>query len=226
MFSIRRLVVSGLDSSAKQILRCLSEYIDVAVVLSKNEELAAEFVGHGDVEGAKQFWSIYLKAHKNKKQISQKFQEIMRPLISDSGIQEMLVFEAQEEAILNAVVHPSLVGGQMILMSGVMDSDTITWPPYFGCQTSFSIRTIKYAIYKLIFLVALMDFSEFCQNLPSANNDYTDEQANAYQVLVQHLTDHVLYGQSFLLKLGALSLSNTKKGEFGYPDFPNFFEED
>jgi hypothetical protein len=141
LIAIRRLVVAGLDTSAKQILRCLAEHIEVAIVLSQSEELANEFVTNEEIEGAAQFWRIYLRAANKRKVISDQFRKLIETQLGVEAAEEIRVFEAEEESVLHAVIHPSYVGCSMAALSGTMDRQKMDWPAWLGVQSSFSIRT-------------------------------------------------------------------------------------
>ncbi len=68
LIAVRRLVVSGLDLPAKQILRCLVEHIDLAVRLSLDHTMVIEFMQFDRLigpKGAKAFWSKYVQKTRN-----------------------------------------------------------------------------------------------------------------------------------------------------------------
>jgi hypothetical protein len=144
--AVRRLIMAGLDTAAKQNLRVLVEYIDVSVHLNCNRELISEFRKTEDLEEANRFWHNYIKAGRSRKT----YDERSRMSMEEFGTWDWWVeFRKEEERVLGASIHPSLAASQMTLLPE-FDSENTGLPGYFGVIKSLSIRTIKYSVFSTI----------------------------------------------------------------------------
>src|SRR5690349_2060958 len=64
--SVRALIFSGFDVSAKQITRSIGEYIDTFILSSFDESVVSDFLGTDNPEAANKFWHKYLSKGKSK----------------------------------------------------------------------------------------------------------------------------------------------------------------
>ena len=139
--AIRKLVLTGLDIPAKQLVRGLAEHLDLAVLLAVSPELRAEFDATDTPEASNAFWNKYMSKGKARRAISAR---LGRGSTHDH-YSTMKEWRKEEEQILSMCVHPSLLACQMSLLG---DSDERpVWPGCLGTLSSNSNRTLSYSIY-------------------------------------------------------------------------------
>ena len=149
VIAIRRLISAGLDVQAKQLVRMLTEQIDVAILISLDEKSAEKFVLTIDENTANQFW------HKNV--AKQKFRNMLFPsiknVLGDSDADEMIFYIQDEEKLLGATVHPSIMASHAALVPMTEKEEEHPFG-FLGRVTVFSERTLMYStIYMFLLLV-------------------------------------------------------------------------
>jgi hypothetical protein len=153
LVAIRRLVVAGLDFPAKQICRGLLEHVDVGVRMTLDETALDTFLANPEVHGAQRFWQFIRRRQTKgggRSHLRDSLFEASRRLgLTEHANKEWQDFREGEEAILNACIHPSLVAYQMATIGDDFDPNDnkiMSWLPNFGLASSFSARTLQYAI--------------------------------------------------------------------------------
>jgi antitoxin (DNA-binding transcriptional repressor) of toxin-antitoxin stability system len=68
--AIRHLVLAGFDTSARTILRSVSEYMEVLVAIVHRPEFANEFVKSETPEDAQAFWEMHLRGGKLRRRVT------------------------------------------------------------------------------------------------------------------------------------------------------------
>ena len=189
IIAIRRLVVSGLDVQAKQLLRILTEHVDVVSALSADPQLAAEFALTVDGDTANMFWHRHVKGGRLRKLLFAKLETTMGPELAA----ELIEFVKQEEKVLSMGIHPSMAAAQMACLpvSGVPEQPF--YFGFFGKATIFSERTLSYAVLYLTLYVATGFVPE------KRDVDY----ASAAGQLIGPIQEHVLRGRTAVLCLVA-----------------------
>jgi hypothetical protein len=140
--AIRRLVLSGLDSPARSILRSLDEHFMVCIVTLVKKELRKAFFEPDSPEEARTFWHKELTS----KKIESRLIEIEETIGLDAEtIKEFNEFRKQEKAINSLAVHPSYATSALTAMPICIDELDRHKPGILGCASELSIRTLDYA---------------------------------------------------------------------------------
>jgi hypothetical protein len=104
--AIRRLILSGLNASAKVLLRTLIETLNVCIAVMDDIELANEFRAAQDFKIAKNFWNKKLSASKLNSIIT----KIEKSLDLDDEVMDGLtVWREETLSLCSQYVHPSYV---------------------------------------------------------------------------------------------------------------------
>jgi hypothetical protein len=151
IIAIRRLVLSGLDVQAKQLLRVLIENLDVALLIPTDENALRDFELTVDGSSSNEFWHRYI----SKGKIRSKVHSRMRHDIGDGPYKEFLEYLKQEEQILGMAVHPSLGASQMACLPRIAEANTERpfTLGFVGDASVFSERTLSYAVFYMIFYI-------------------------------------------------------------------------
>jgi len=140
--AIRRLVLSGLDSPARSILRTLDEHLMVCVVTLAKKDLRDGFFRPDSPDEAKTFWHKELTS----KNIESHLFEIEKNIGFDAEtIKEFNEFRKQEKAINSLAVHASYATSALTAMPICLDESDFHKPGILGCASELSIRTLGYA---------------------------------------------------------------------------------
>lgn len=145
LIAIRKLVLSGLDVPAKQILRSMSENLDALSLAAVDSNFCADFVKDQDVEHSNKTWYKYISKGKVRSHVNEQLPANLRELLSHHE-----EFRKQEETVLSAAAHPSFMSGFASLFPNYdekNDEDDIGISPSFSL---FSIRTIRYCSYRVM----------------------------------------------------------------------------
>lgn len=200
IIAIHRLITFGLDVQSKQLLRVLTEQVDVAIALSIKPELSSKFSLTLDENTANSFWHQNISRGKLRKDILKYLEISMGP----ESARKMILYIKQEEAILGMGIHPSLAAAQMACLPATGKSDEPFSFGFLGKPTVYSERTIKYSIFYLVLYVAI----GFVPDRIDIDN------ANPAMKLIGPLQDHVLHGRSVILKLAAKLFENQYHNNF------------
>jgi hypothetical protein len=152
IIAIRRLVLSGLDVQSKQILRSLVEHIDLAFLISTDENALGEFEQTLDGRSSNAFWHKYISKSKIRNKIHPKWQA----RLGDIVYREFVDYLRQEEEILGMAIHPSLAACQMTCLPGIAQGnpDRPLTLGFVGEVSVFSVRTLSYAVFYMSQYVA------------------------------------------------------------------------
>ncbi len=194
IIAIRRLVTSGLDIQAKQLLRILTEQIDVAAALSLEPELAEELALTLEGDAANKFWHERVKRGRLRKLLFSRLEVTMGQRLAA----ELVEFIEQEEKILDAVVHPSMAAAQMACIPETGKPDGSFHVGFLGTTTIFSERTLSYAILYLTLYVTI----------GFAPDERSIDFARPAGQLIGPIQQHVLQGRTAALRLVASLIPN------------------
>jgi hypothetical protein len=184
--AVRRLVLSGFDAAAKQLVRTLVEHLDLATLLTISPELMEPFSQTDTPEASNHFWHSNIARGKAKRVIGQHAQ------ISDVYLRELERWRREEESILSMTAHPSILASAMTLLTpGATEGDF--WFGFFGAKTDSSNRTLQYAMLASLDLLAI-------------GYDRLVDAAEPDGPLVElseknELHDHIKYGRDVLMEI-------------------------
>jgi hypothetical protein len=200
--AIRLLAADGLELPSKQLCRCLVEYVDLGVRMSLDTDYLAEFLAHDDLDDARPFWSRYLKrrdikGQQRKTHVRDRLYEKWKAIMPNADIGELEAYRTEEENVLNACTHPSLVAAQMNMI-GLPCDGVLSWFQFLGKPSELSARTLKYAVVSLLDYVAV-----------GWQPDYTGKERIVMEDdLVGRCYKHVRSGRSVLISLGQYIIRN------------------
>jgi hypothetical protein len=185
LIGIRKLVTHGLDLPAKQILRSVSEHLEVLMLISLQPDISGEFIGNLEIEDGNKFWHKYISKNKSRNV----FYSQISGFLPAHVVREWREWEIQEDSILSIAVHPTYVSSSMAILGGINDGQDLTWPFYLGRINSHSVRTLRYSVFRMSNIIL---FSK----KPDLGWAERSDDAGLREFL-----DHVVRGQSILPKL-------------------------
>jgi hypothetical protein len=124
-FAIRKLVLSGFDLAAKQVLRSLCEYNDLMLLIAVDPGIANEFLGTDIQERSDAFWRKYFRKGKARRQFYQYAQR------NDAAHPEIIDWRKQEDSILSMSAHPSMLASFVSIAPPGCDESS-PWMGFFG----------------------------------------------------------------------------------------------
>ncbi|TNF03811.1 MAG: hypothetical protein EP321_09040 [Sphingomonadales bacterium] len=206
--SIRHLVTLGFDSSARTLMRSVSEYMQVLVAIIDDPALAAEFVTADTPETSNAFYFKYLARGKLHKRIRTAWARFFQ---SANDAADFFAEQQRELGqVLSGTAHPSFAGGHLAATQFIQADPDENWLGHWGAKSNMSILTISIytsCFMPLVLLGTAFPFEGFDDWLSSPiDYDPTDE-----------LHRHVKAGRSVLASL-ILSLNKESNIPFIYPE--------
>lgn len=188
--AVRRLVLSGLDSSARAILRSLDEHLMACIVLLHDRDMAEMFYKAQGIDDANKFWYENLRT----KTLSNRLTQIEKELGLDQEYSKSLREWRQDEIkVQSQSLHPAFISSMMAtrpICASDPDSNKIS---LLGSASALSERTLNYAC-KSIWYFSRLGFL-FLFNKLNGNPPYIElkKDDEMYQM--------VLIGRDVLSKL-------------------------
>jgi len=208
--SLRHLITLGFDSSARTLLRSISEYLQVRVAIIDDPDLSAEFVTAETPETANAFYFRQLARGKLGNRVEAAWAGFFK---SRNGAAQFFANQQRElGSLLAGTAHPSFAGGCQAALGFIQPDPNENWLGHWGAKSNMSVLTIS--IYTSCFMPLLLlsnfPFKGFESHLAvQIKYDPEDEMHR-----------HVKAGRSVL---ASLILSLSKDSNFPYI-FPDGFE--
>jgi hypothetical protein len=119
--AIRNLVLIGLDSPARSLLRTFTETLFLCMAVLDDPDLAEQYRGAESDEAVKNFWhSVATPRNLHRRVI-----EIERKMgLDEPTIKEFAEWHKTEHSIFSQAVHPSFVGSVLTVLSAAKDVNT------------------------------------------------------------------------------------------------------
>jgi hypothetical protein len=179
--AIRRLVLSGLDFSARAILRSLDEHLTTCVVLLHDREMAEMFQKAQDVNDANKFWYEKLRT----KDLNKRLYQIEKELGFDQEVsREMREWGQEGIKIQSQSLHPAYLSSALGIQS-ISASDPDSYKiSILGGASALSERTLNHTcktIWYFSRLGFLFLFNEYNDKPPYIRLKKDDEM---YQMVV------------------------------------------
>ncbi len=203
IIAIRKLVLSGLDVQAKQLLRILIENIDVSLLIAQDKDALGDFELTIDELSSNDFWHKHISKGKIRTKIHSKLGEV----IGRDAYREFEQYFKQEEQILGMAIHPSLGAAQMACfprLVGGHESDPFSFG-FLGGVSAFSERTLSYAVFYTIFYLS---YGYVPKNIEASGYD------DAVQKGIDELQDRVDRGKIALGHICGYAFQNKQSAEF------------
>ena len=179
--AIRRLVLSGLDSTAKATVRILDEHLMVCIVLLHNPKLADDFRKAIDDDEASTFWHQNL----NTKSLRKHLTEMERAVGLDSEASKIFGDWRREEIrVYSQSIHPSYLASALTVMTLCASNSDSVKLAILGQASAMSQRTLEYAC-KIILYFSRFGFL-FLFNIINDNPAYItlNPEDEMHQVVV------------------------------------------
>lgn len=140
--AIRRLVLSGLDSSARAILRSLDEHLIACIVLLHDRDMAEMFHNAQDINDANRFWYEKLRT----KDLSKRLTQIEKELGFDQeSSRELREWKQEETKIQSQSLHPAFISSAIAIRPICASDPDSCRTSILGCASALSERTLNYA---------------------------------------------------------------------------------
>lgn len=200
--SVRRLCLDGFDFPARQVVRCLREYIDVLSLLNLNTDLCGDFINGQDEISANKFWHKHISKGKAIKSINNN----RRVIVGDNIISAIEQWRSQEDKMMAMASHPSYLSGITTLIPTFhRDPDSLhTFTGFLGVKSTLCIRPLRYAT------IALTEF--FIQSeIPEIPKETEEEP------FISSIMCGLRSGQKVLPKIIDYAIHNQDSSDFGLP---------
>ncbi|MBM4295112.1 MAG: hypothetical protein FJ126_09465 [Deltaproteobacteria bacterium] len=137
--AIRRLILSGLDASAKMLLRTLIETLNVCIAVIDDIELANNFMAAQDFEIAKKFWNQELSSKKLDGILAKIEKKIN---LEEEVVRDLKAWRKETLSLCSQYVHPSYVASLFAAEPPSVLSPYHHTPGIFGKTSITSLRTL------------------------------------------------------------------------------------
>ena len=192
LIAVRELSLRGLDVQAKQILRCLIEYIELAMLISAQKHIAVAFLGCQDFEQMNEFWHTHFgKAKARKFKASRQLAET----ISESAAEGFRKWHSYVSKVLSAAVHPSIAAAT--LSGSVSKALPEMYPAFFPPVRENCVETLQYLYFSFVDIVT-WDNQSVIKNLLEQFDLGVPEERASHDLINNHANALSLIG-SFLL---------------------------
>lgn len=210
--SIRHLILLGYDSSARTILRSVSEYMEVLVALMDDPTLASEFVKSDTPETAHAFWRSHLRGPLIRKRIETAWRRFFaRDEAKDWETADWLAkWGSHSNRELSGTLHPSYAGGVQSTIPFKSKYTDENWLGVWGDKSDGSVDTI-FIYCKFMFSVLMLT-----RGFPF-DSSHRDVIPINYKI-DNELHRHTKTGKDVLASL-ILSLSKESNAEHIFPEY-------
>jgi hypothetical protein len=201
--AIRHLVLAGFDTSARTVLRSVSEYIEVLVAIIHRPNFADEFCTSDTPESAQIFWEKNLRGGKIRRRITAAWIDFLSKEADRGAAEWFANWGRTSTPILSALSHPSFAGGlfsAIPLKSHYRDEN---WLGFWGDKAECSVETI-YIYLQFVFPLFLLS-----PDFPFGGFR-TYKEADEFHY-------HVRFGRDILASV-ILSLGREDNAPFVFPD--------
>jgi hypothetical protein len=173
--SARLLVISGLDNSARGVVRALDEHLCVCIVILNMPELAKGFQASQFHEDASQFWYDNF----NTKRLRKHLNSVERDLGVEAHVsKEFRQWRDEELSYFSQSIHPTFLSGVMAANAIDIENTDIVSVAVLGKLTAGSERTLAYACHSMWYFSRfgfLMLFNEHKGKKPLIQLEKEDE---------------------------------------------------
>lgn len=152
LYSIRILIANGRELAARKILRSLSEYAEVEMLLYQDNSLIEQYVSTHDEKAANEFWHRVVSKRKS-------FRRLEKLLVGHEGKFTFSVLadrNGDELAMLGQLIHPSYISTAFTWLPPINSDSLDGWIP-FRYPLDASVRTIKHVVCVVLQSLAVMD---------------------------------------------------------------------
>ena len=140
--AIRRLVLSGLDSSARAILRSLDEHLIACIVLLHDRDMAEMFQNAQNIDDANKFWYEKLRTKALRKRLNQIEKELG---FDQESSRELREWRQEEIKIQSQSLHPAFVSSAIAIRAICASDLDSCRTSILGCASASSEKTLNYA---------------------------------------------------------------------------------
>ena len=140
--AIRHLVLAGFDTSARTILRSISEYMEVLVAVVHQPDFANEFVKSDTPEGAQAFWEAHLRCGKIRRRVTAAWLDFFSNASDHDTAEWFANWGRGANPMLSALAHPSIGGGLFAAIPLKASYAEDDWLGIWGDKAESSVETI------------------------------------------------------------------------------------
>ena len=156
MMSIRHLVLAGFDTSARTILRSISECLEVLLAVIHQPSFADAFMKSDTPKGAQEFWQRHIRGGALRKRVEAAWQDFFAGHENTEAAKWFANWGRGSVPMLSGLAHPSLAGGLFSTIPLKAQYGSDSWPGFFGDKAEASVDTI-YILLQFVFPVLLLD---------------------------------------------------------------------
>lgn len=206
--AIRHLIQLGFDSSARTMLRSVSEYMELLVAIFHKPKLASEFVTSDTPEGAQQFWEQHLRGGKIRRKVKEAWVDLFQGE-ADGGATWFANWGRSSNQALSGIIHPSFMGGVTAAIPLKAEYRDENWAGVWGERADASVETV-FIYVQFMFPILLL----------STNIPFSEEQSYILRTYdeTDELHRHVQIGRHILASV-ILSLGAYAGSKHTFPDY-------
>jgi hypothetical protein len=151
--AIRHLILLGFDTSARTILRSVSEYMEVFVAILHTPDFSRDFIKSDTPEAAQEFWEKHLRGGKIRRRVNAAWDDFFGSREKETA-EWFANWGRSSNAILSGLTHPSAAGGLFASIPLSTEYSEENWLGIWGEKAEVSANTIF--IYTKFMLPALL----------------------------------------------------------------------
>jgi len=153
--AVRRLVLSGLDTPARAVLRCLDEHLMACLVMLDDSAVAQMFHASQDPKESRAFWHRYLQTKELRKRLS----SIERKMdLSEEISVVMRAWRDEEIQMYSQAIHPSFLSAALAVKTPVAGDPEKYAIAILGQASAASERTLNFACKTIWYFSRVADF--------------------------------------------------------------------
>jgi len=217
--AIRHLVLAGFDTSARTILRSVSEYMESLVAIIHQPSFADDFMKSDTPETAQAFWEQHLRGGKIRRRVTAAWLDFFKTSGDPTVAEWFANWGRSSTPMLSGLTHPSVGGGLFALIPHKARQTDENWLGLWGDKAECSVDTI-YVYIQFVFPILLLGRNiPFGEQAPHIASQRTFDEADEFH-------RHVHIGRDILAGV-ILSLGTESNAPHIFPDFDmSIWDED
>lgn len=166
--SIRKLCILGHDTSARVVLRSLTETVDIILMIIHDVSIRKEYYQNQDADKARAFWNQYLR----KKKLSIFYKKMFRNLdLPEEAAHSFEVSREGTKELMTQSTHSSWDAAMFSSIPVTFEKDRDALRSFLGATSQFSKSTL-FHLCESIFFVSEFGYAYLIKNYGNSFIDF------------------------------------------------------